>query len=80
MTPRRDWRFRGCASKGSGRKKSGNASYLQSHQFFVQAMNAHFYHGTFSYFHHLFFQLAACFFYHFFNTGRVDTAIGNQSL
>ena len=50
------------------------------YQFFMQTMNTQFDHRSFTNFHHLVFYLFTGFFHYFFNTGRVNTAIGHQSL
>ncbi len=43
-------------------------------------MNTQFDNGSFSYFDNLFFYLSFCFFDHFFNSCRVNPAIGYQAL
>src|SRR5687768_16498074 len=51
-----------------------------SYQFFMQAMYTQFNNSSFSNLHYLVLYLFAGFFYYFFNTGRMYTAIGHQSL
>ena len=43
-------------------------------------MNSQFNNGSFTDFNYLFFNLSFCFFHYFLNTGRVNTAIGYQTL